>query len=208
MRVLVTIEGRVSVHEILEFEPQEDGSVLLTTHENTMDLVVNGMQALDISAALNELLAKGWTDLRKFDTGYDECFDDRDDDNLYNAVCPCCNKYFEFVMTPAAKTLREVRCPHCGEDLDFEFEEEECRLELLPCGEPDDNIGNDNPLEYETTCPQCHMTIDVNQKDVETGSMMCPICKAHLEFDAIDAENQTLGDYDDDEDNYGEENEE
>ena len=205
MRVLVTIEGRMSVHEILEFEPQEDGSILMTTADGCVDLLVKYMNEARAKAVCNELLKLGYADISEYETVYDEVFEcDEDDDDLedYSAVCPACEKPFGFEMTPQAAALGVIICPHCGEELEFDMCDADGDVLRLVSTEDEDDCEFDaeDVLAYETTCPQCHMTIEVSQKDVDAGSMICPICKANLEFDAIDAENGTLGDYDEEED--------
>ena len=205
MRILVTINGKMSVHEILEFEPQEDGSILLTTPEGCVDLVIKDMNEWRMEAVCRELLKLGYSDVAEYETVYDEVFEDVDDDDdmeLYSAVCPVCNRAFEFEMTPQAAALGVIICPHCGEELEFDAYEDDNMLRLVHADADEDDCEFDakDVLAYETTCPQCHMTIEVSQKDVDAGNMICPICKANLEFDAIDAENGTLGDYDEEED--------
>ena len=200
MRVMVTINGKVSVHEILEFEPQEDGSILMTTAADCVDLVVTNMNEARMEAVMNELLKLGYSNISEYETIYDEVFecDDEDDMETFSAVCPVCDNAFEFDMTPQAAAMGVIICPHCGEELEFDyFGENDNVLRLVSADE--DEEDND-ALAYETTCPQCHMTIDVAKKDVDAGYIICPICKANLEFDAIDAENGTLGDYDEEED--------
>ena len=81
MRVMVTINGKVSVHEILEFEPQEDGSILLTTPEGCVDLVVKYMNDARIEAVCRELLKLGYSDVTEYETVYDEVFEDFEDDD-------------------------------------------------------------------------------------------------------------------------------
>ena len=200
MRVMVTINGKVSVHEILEFEPQEDGSILMTTAADCVDLVVTNMNEARMEAVMNELLKLGYSNISEYETIYDEvfeCDDEEDDMETFNAVCPACDNAFEFEMTPQAAAMGVIICPHCGEELEFDyFGEHDNVLRLVPADEDED----EDALAYETTCPQCHMTIDVSKKDVAAGYIVCPICKANLEFDAIDAENGTLGDYDEEED--------
>ncbi len=202
MRVMVTINGRVSVHEILEFEPQEDGSILMTTQEGCVDLVVTNMNEHRMEAVMNELLKLGYSNISEYDTIYDEVFecDDEDDDEmeLFSAVCPACDNSFEFEMTPQAAALGVIICPHCGEELEFDMCETGGDFLHLVSADEEDERPAEDALSYETTCPQCHMAIEVTQKDVDAGSIICPICKANLLFDAIDAENGTLGDYDDD----------
>ena len=96
-------------------------------------------------------------------------------------------------MTPQAAALGVIICPHCGEELEFDTCETSGNfLRLISPDEEDD----ESALEYETTCPQCHTTIDVSKKDVDAGGIICPVCNAKLEFDAVDADNQTLGDHD------------
>ncbi len=203
MRVMVTINGKVSVHEILEFEPQADGSILMTTAADCVDLVVTHMNEARMEAVMNELLKLGYSNISEYETVYDEvCECDEDDDDMeeYSAVCPVCNNSFEFKMTPQAAALGVIICPHCGEELEFDMCDTGSNfLHLVSADEEDERTAED-ALAYETTCPQCHMTVEVSQKDVDAGSMICPICKANLEFDAIDAENGTLGDYDEEED--------
>lgn len=200
MRVMVTINGKVSVHEILEFEPQEDGSILMTTAADCVDLVVTHMNEARMEAVMNELLKLGYSNISEYETVYDEvseCEDEDDDMELFSAVCPVCNNSFEFEMTPQAAALGVIICPHCGEELEFDMCETGSDFLHLVSADEDERPA-ENALAYETTCPQCHMSIDVTQKDVDAGSIVCPICKASLMFDAIDAENGTLGDYDDD----------
>lgn len=202
MRVMVTIDGRMSVHEILEFEPQEDGSILLTTPEGCMDLVVQSMNEARMEAVCRELLKLGYSDISEYTTVYDPEFDDFEDDDMdeYSAVCPCCESQFNFEMTPQAAALGVIICPHCGEELEFDLCDTEGEMLRLVSADAEDEDDGD-ALAYECQCPQCRMMIDVTQNDVDAGGMICPICKANLEFDAIDAENGTLGgDYEDEED--------
>jgi ribosomal protein L37AE/L43A len=196
---MVTINGKVSVHEILEFEPQEDGSILLTTPEGCVDLVVKYMNECRMEAVCRELLKDGYANIAEYETVYDEVFEDFEEDmDEYSAVCPECEQQFSFKMTPQAAALGVIICPHCGEELEFDAYEDDNMLRLV-CADAEDE-DNEDALMYETTCPQCHMSVEVTQKDVDAGHMICPICKANLEFDAIDAENGTLGDYDEEDD--------
>lgn len=116
MRVMVTIDGVPSVHEILEFKPQEDGSVLLVTNEENVDLVVFDMQEEDIAIACKNLLKLGYTDLSLFETEYDEIFEDvdEDEDELYSAICPECESYFEFEATSDVIESAQIGCPYCN----------------------------------------------------------------------------------------------
>ena len=115
MRVMVTIDGVPSVHEILGFEPQEDGSVLLVTNEENVDLVVFDMQEEDIAIACKNLLKLGYTDLSLFETKYDEIFEDEDEDEdeLCCALCPECSSYFEFEVTSDVIESEQIKCPYC-----------------------------------------------------------------------------------------------
>ena len=183
MRVLVTIDGQQSVYEVLGFEPQDDGSVILCMAEHCMDLIVHGINPCRMQAICEELLQRGYANMAEYETHF---FDDgiseedaNDEDDMYEAVCPCCNTWFEFKMTPTAKALGSVRCPQCSEELYFEDEDEE-------------EIGDDE-LIYETACACCMATIDVLQRDVDAGSVECPHCHRMLTIDAMDAENQTVG---------------
>lgn len=201
MRVLVTIEGRMSVHEILEFEPQEDGTVLLTTHEGAVDLVVHGMNKFRTEAVCNELLKLGYANISEYETTYDDEFESADDGmNEYKAVCPECKMPFAFHMTPEAATMGVIICPHCGEELEFEVCDDEPELTVIPANNEQDKCEDeDEELAFTAECPKCNVNVGVFQKHVKQGYVTCPFCKSVLNFDAIDAENGTLGAYDDEE---------
>ncbi len=189
MRVMVTINGKVSVHEILEFEPQEDGSVLLTTPEGCVDLLVTSMNEARMEAVCRELLKLGYTDITEYETIYDYVFEDDceddEDEEMFRVICACCGQSFVFQMTPDIAATGCIRCPHCGEDLEWNPADVETE---------DAEEDDEDALAYECVCPQCKMTIEVSQGDVDAGRMTCPICKTNLEFDAIDAENFSVGD--------------
>jgi DNA-directed RNA polymerase subunit RPC12/RpoP len=190
MRVKLNLNGFSSVHEILEFEPAQDGSAVMITHDGLLDLIVTGMTTVQIERISNELLMQGFADMSAFSARYlDEEEDDDDEDmDAYSTVCPTCGKEFNFEMTPESAANGLVVCPHCGEELEFDGPESDMYL----VQDEDD----EDELEYETTCPQCHTTIDVSKKDVDAGGIICPVCNAKLEFDAVDADNQILGDHD------------
>lgn len=62
---------------------------------------------------------------------YDEDDDDDDyefdDDEFYQVVCPTCNE--EISVDESILSEGKIKCPACGEDLEFDIEDEEC------CGE-------------------------------------------------------------------------
>lgn len=201
MRIMVTIDGRVSVHEILEFEPQEDGTVLLTTHEDTVDLIVHGMNKFRMEAVMNELLKLGYSNISEYETTYDDAFEFADDNlDEYKAVCPECKMPFAFHMPPEAATMGRIICPHCGEELEFEVCDDEPELTVIPVNNTQNECEDeDEEVVFTAECPECHVNVGVLQKHVKQGCVTCPFCKSVLNFDAIDAENGTLGAYDDEE---------
>ena len=151
-----------------------------------MDLIVHGINKWRVQAICEELLQRGYANMAEYeahvlDDGISE-EDANDEDEMYEAVCPCCNTWFEFKATPTVKELSAIRCPECAEKLSFdEIEDEE---------EEDVDVGE---LIYETACAYCMATIDVLQRDVDAGSVECPHCHRVLTIDAMDAENQTVG---------------
>lgn len=200
MRIMVTIDGRVSVHEILEFEPQEDGTVLLTTHEDTVDLIVHGMNKFRMEAVMNELLKLGYSNISEYETTYDETCLDCDDDDEYDAdicsaVCPECHRPFVFHLPENAKTMNNIICPHCYEELEFELCDEPV-LEVIPASNKSDDNDGDDELVFEAECSKCGVSVGAFQRDVKNGYVTCPFCKSTLHFDVIDAENGTFEDCD------------
>ena len=62
--------------------------------------------------------------------GYDEDYDEDDDEDYYDIVCPNCDR--EFSVDEDVLLQGGIKCPVCGEDLEFDFEEDSC------CGGADD----------------------------------------------------------------------
>lgn len=52
----------------------------------------------------------------------------------------------------------------------------------------EDEDDSDSDEMYETTCPECNNTIGFDYEQVATGSIDCPNCGAHLEFQLDDDE--------------------
>ena len=53
----------------------------------------------------------------------DEDEEEEEDDYVYSVLCPKCNT--EFSVDEQALVLGEVACPSCGENLEFEFDEDD-----------------------------------------------------------------------------------
>lgn len=89
MRVAIKRAGKIQVDEIIEFEVQDNGDVILWTHDEMLDIIVHGMSESDIEKATRELLYDGHanltmfeSELTMFESEYDEsdaeCADDMD----------------------------------------------------------------------------------------------------------------------------------
>ena len=174
MRVMVTIEGKVSVHEILEFEPQEDGSILMTTAADCVDLVVTNMNETRMEAVMNELLKLGYSNITEYETIYDKVFENDEDDDMetFSAVCPVCNQAFEFEMTPQAAALGVIICPRCGEELEFDAYEDDNMLRLVHAdAEEEDN--EDALMRMQRAIVQMGLEDALRAKGVEPGDTVC-----------------------------------
>ena len=66
MRVLLKMNGNLQVDKIYELEVMGDGSVMLWTPEDMLNIIVTGMSDLDIKNATTALLLHGYTDLSQF----------------------------------------------------------------------------------------------------------------------------------------------
>jgi len=54
----------------------------------------------------------------------DEDYDDYDDeDDMITVVCPACNE--EIIVDEDILELGEIECPNCGENLEFEFDDDD-----------------------------------------------------------------------------------
>ena len=126
MRVAIKQAGKIQVDEIIEFEVQDNGDVILWTHDEMLDIIVHGMSASDIEKAARELLYDGRTNLTMFESEYamfeaeydepdEECADDldtQDEDELLDITCSNCRQEFQ---TPSSVVTDDfVRCPYCG----------------------------------------------------------------------------------------------
>lgn len=117
MRVAIKRAGKIQVDEIIEFEVQDNGDVILWTHDEMLDIIVHGMSESDIEKATRELLCDGHANLTMFESEYDEsdeeCADDMDpQDELLDITCSNCRQ--EFRTPSSAVTDDFVRCPYCG----------------------------------------------------------------------------------------------
>lgn len=51
------------------------------------------------------------------------CCDEEEEDSLFEVTCPLCNA--DIALTEADLVKGEIKCPSCGEMLEFEFDDEE-----------------------------------------------------------------------------------
>lgn len=121
MRVAIKRAGKIQVDEIIEFEVQDNGDVILWTHDEMFDIIVHGMSESDIEKATRELLYDGHANLTMFESEYDEsdeeCTDDMDpqcEDDLLDVTCPNCRHKFQ---KPASVVMTDDLvhcCPYCS----------------------------------------------------------------------------------------------
>jgi hypothetical protein len=115
MRVAITRAGRIQVDEIIEFEVQKNGDVVLWTPVGLEDIIVHGMSTPDIERAARELLHDGRTNLTMFESEYDEGEIDYDEEVRGREIlCEHCE--WRFVIPD--RNAERCFCPLCGAYID------------------------------------------------------------------------------------------
>ena len=72
------------------------------------------------------------------------------------------------------------------EDLYGDDEDDNCdNCDCCDCDDDDCDCGDDDDY-YEVCCPSCNNTICLDEGMISEGSMTCPNCGEHLEFDFSD----------------------
>ena len=97
-------------------------------NENAMDLAEEIDELSDDLADVEETLADWCDDCDCCDDDDDECCccDDEDDDEepvFYEITCPKCNK--TITVDEDVLSYDSIKCPVCGETLEFEFDEDD-----------------------------------------------------------------------------------
>ncbi len=117
------------------------------------------------------------------------------------------------------KDLGEVETDlYCDDDDDIEFgddddEDDDFALgEVLPADYDDFSYDDDDEdfdeVQYVVNCPSCDETVNLSERQLEEGSMICPHCGELLEFNydnieadfAADAEDEAEDDAESEED--------
>ncbi|MBR6717639.1 MAG: hypothetical protein IKI77_04755 [Oscillospiraceae bacterium] len=117
------------------------------------------------------------------------------------------------------KDLGEVETDlYCDDDDDVEFgddddEDDDFALgEVLPADYDDFSYDDDDEdfdeVQYVVNCPSCDETVNLSERQLEEGSMICPHCGELLEFNydnieadfAADAEDEAEDDAESEED--------
>lgn len=102
----------------------EDIALGLDEVEDNIDELVDEIDAVSEDLADVEEVVFGDEDDE--DDDEDEDFDDEDlydDEYEYSVECPACNQ--EFVVDEETLESNIIKCPHCGETLELEFEDED-----------------------------------------------------------------------------------
>lgn len=175
MRIMVTIYGKLSVHEIVGFEPQNDGTVLLTTPDGCVDLIVTDINEARRDAVCRELLRDGYANISEYNTIYDSVAEEPEEEDceIFTGFCHECNSSFDFDLTAQIAAQGYVICPHCGEKLSFDFIDND---EGMISFHQDDEV-----VLAEVECPECKASIPVRRRDFIAGKMTCEFCDANLE---------------------------
>ncbi|MBQ3084104.1 MAG: peptidylprolyl isomerase [Clostridia bacterium] len=92
----------------------------------------------------------------------------------YTVSCSICGHHFE--VDAQTVELGQAVCPHCGEELEFESE--------------DDAFNDDS--DYVIVCPSCNHEFSLDAEAAATGEAVCPNCEQELEFDIAVSENNTI----------------
>ena len=117
------------------------------------------------------------------------------------------------------KDLGEVETDlYCDDDEDIEFDDDDdedddfALGEVLPADYDDFSYDDDDEdfdeVQYVVNCPSCDETVNLSERQLEEGSMICPHCGELLEFNydnieadfAADAEDEAEDDAESEED--------
>lgn len=116
------------------------------------------------------------------------------------------------------KDLGEVETDlYCDDDEDIEFDDDDdedddfALGEVLPADYDDFAYDDDedfDEVQYVVNCPSCDETVNLSERQLEEGSMICPHCGELLEFNydnieadfAADAEDEAEDDAESEED--------
>lgn len=60
-----------------------------------------------------------------------------DDDDIYSVICPTCQE--EIYLDESLLDKGGIKCPACGEDLEFDFDEDDCGCSCGCCGGEDED---------------------------------------------------------------------
>jgi formylmethanofuran dehydrogenase subunit E len=117
------------------------------------------------------------------------------------------------------KDLGEVETDlYCDDDEDIEFDDDDDEDDDFALGEVlpadyddfayDDDDEDFDEVQYVVNCPSCDETVNLSERQLEEGSMICPHCGELLEFNydnieadfAADAEDEAEDDAESEED--------
>ena len=117
MRVWLKMNGNLQVDEIVEFEVQENGDVILyTPGADMLDIVVHGMESYDIDCKTFELFAEGRCDLRQFTAEYASPEEEEEETEPDGRQILCVHCLQSFVIPD--RDAEDCFCPMCGTHMD------------------------------------------------------------------------------------------
>ncbi|WP_458861880.1 CD1247 N-terminal domain-containing protein [Acidaminobacterium chupaoyuni] len=118
--------------EGLSLKKDSDEGKLFNAIINTLDdmaMTVSDMDSeLDVINEELDAIGEELTDLEEDlydEEDEDEDFEDEDeDDSYYSVICPTCHE--EIYLDESMLDKGGIKCPACGEELEFDFDEDDC----------------------------------------------------------------------------------
>jgi hypothetical protein len=163
----------------------EDVALQIEDLQDQVDEVVEAVDDIDGDLAdMNEFL---------FDDDFDDDDADDDDDEMFNPeddAFPAIDDY-DGAGEEIFDEEDDDDDPLGLDDLE-PFNDEEDEIEGIESPAADDFLDDDEDTEleteelYEVICPTCKDKIHLTKAMLETGSIDCPGCGEHLEFDLSD----------------------
>jgi transcription elongation factor Elf1 len=112
----------------------------------------------------------------------DEDEDDDTDEPCYEVECPHCGE--TVYVTEADLEEKEAFCASCGKSFSIELAEEEYEPDEL------DDEDDDEPIQYEITCPNCGAVTVVDEEALDEDELHCSKCGASLEIEVEDEDDE------------------
>ena len=103
--------------------------------------------------------------------------DDANDDDIasepfYEVACPNCGE--TVYVSEDDLDAGEANCAHCGVTFEVALEGD------------DEEAAEDDPVQYEVTCPDCGTTSVFEEDELLDGAPKCPNCGKALDFEVTE----------------------